>query len=283
MWLCSCLVCPPDRIVDSWARQIKYSLQHDDLFESPELVRVLLDESEDDFDENTDEAEESDLNDWIVQGVPRRPLYKEFAYRLVHWNRQVYSSSESLLSEEPRFMVEAECLGFREIKQRSLESPPKHHQETRNWMRQVGSWGILRILGIRDTIGSANITTIPCRTALLAASREIHHPNSLLTVAARARTKHAHRGKENFFGVAKGTPPVQNQQTEEILVRLLEKIVWMNMHSFGGLNDDDFAFEIRVREGYGARWLVHSAGKSLRFRGFLEPQMKDGHEQRWRH
>lgn len=37
--------------------------------------------------------------------------------------------------------------------------------------------------------------------------------------------------------------------------------------------------EIRTIEGYGVRWL-HDGTE---FRGFLEPQMEDGHEVGWRH
>ena len=37
--------------------------------------------------------------------------------------------------------------------------------------------------------------------------------------------------------------------------------------------------EIRTIEGYGVRWL-HDGSE---FRGFLEPQMEDGHSVGWRH
>lgn len=38
-------------------------------------------------------------------------------------------------------------------------------------------------------------------------------------------------------------------------------------------------FEVRTAEGYGARWLADGSD----FRGFLEPQMQDGHAKGWRH
>ena len=37
--------------------------------------------------------------------------------------------------------------------------------------------------------------------------------------------------------------------------------------------------EVRHEEGYGLRWLSDGS----EFRGFLEPQMKDGHAVGWRH
>ena len=38
-------------------------------------------------------------------------------------------------------------------------------------------------------------------------------------------------------------------------------------------------FEVRTAEGYGARWLADGS----EFRGFLEPQMEEGHSKGWRH
>jgi len=40
-----------------------------------------------------------------------------------------------------------------------------------------------------------------------------------------------------------------------------------------------YVIEARVKEGYGARWTAD--GKQ--FRGFLEPQMVDGHTAGWVH
>lgn len=300
--------------LETWACQVKWSLKHDanELGLSPLMTQFLLSSDDENFSQYMDMDEigvddDDDIEDkWIVQGVPRRPLYKEIGFRLFQWNKQVYLSTKNeenfqSLSEDPllqpisqqRFMVNAEWFGFQETKQHQLSLPPRTNSDIRNWIRKNKIPGILRILGYRDTIGSENnqkfatIMMLPSRTDLIIASRENHHPNSALTVAARARTKHAHRGKDGFFGIAKGSPSIQNQQTEIILMDLIKKATWMNLHSFGGLNDDDFAFEIRVAEGYGARWIVNDSSTNtsqrLRFRGFLEPQMEDGHEKGWKH
>lgn len=45
------------------------------------------------------------------------------------------------------------------------------------------------------------------------------------------------------------------------------------------LQQDIYVIEARVIEGYGVRWTAD--GKQ--FRGFLEPQMLDGHDVGWRH
>ena len=70
-----------------------------------------------------------------------------------------------------------------------------------------------------------------------------------------------------------------------------------------GSESESWVLEIRQREGYGARWLImqlppqttassrkdtcydqnSSLVQVVQFRGFLEPQMVDGHEKGWRH
>ena len=54
-----------------------------------------------------------------------------------------------------------------------------------------------------------------------------------------------------------------------------EKGSWINIH---GLPHEITIIELRVDKGYGIRWQIDGM-----FRGFLEPQMEDGHEKGWRH
>ena len=101
----------------------------------------------------------------------------------------------------------------------------------------------------------------------------------------------------------------QNQEAEKIVRNLLCNCVWINSHVFGGLpktgNEkagtmngemaSSWVVELRQEEGYGARWLVEEendndndnigqcSSVAVTFRGFLEPQMEDGHKLRWRH
>jgi hypothetical protein len=56
-----------------------------------------------------------------------------------------------------------------------------------------------------------------------------------------------------------------------VLNRILEDATWINIHS---LPHDIKVLEVRTREGYGARWFQNP----LEFRGFLEPQMPNGHQ-----
>jgi len=114
--------------------------------------------------------------------------------------------------------------------------------------------------------------------------REYLQPGATLSVGARAFMKHAHRGSEGFWnrateGTFAGGDESKNKVAEELICRVLNEAVWGNLHGLpGGL----LTFEVRVGQGYGARWTT-DAGGELRFRGLLEPQMKDGHEKRWRH
>jgi hypothetical protein len=98
-------------------------------------------------------------------------------------------------------------------------------------------------------------------------------------VAARARAKHAHRGKDRFFGLVTANADKQNKETHQIVLLLLRDAAWINIHTFGGTTEP--VLEVRVASGYGARWKLETT--DVFFRGFLEPQMPNGHEQKWRH
>jgi hypothetical protein len=436
-------------IVDDWIHHVWWSLKLDDFrfnnkyhySKAMKEIMLLQEEEEeksiingdDDFDNyyyignhdtNSDtgtdiDADADDLK-WIVQGLPRRPYYKELALRLYRWNLCYYhckgsslslSLSLSLSSSSSSYLiVPAESIGLREIITNNrhimdcteskndddisfpLQRPPKTVNEIRLWLSQIGDDGIFRLLGIRNTVGSIHpiekrLMMIPSRKSLMDAADCIHERKKiisssnkskynsksksnnnnnlqqLLTVAARARSKHAHRALKDssFFGTTiTGNPFKQNEETRIILRRLLNECIWINCHTFGGLslpnkneknqeaktknassmassaaslasssssnckdktvnhndndNDNDsdsdkneesesWVLEIRQREGYGARWVItqlppHMTASSrkstcydqnsslvqvVQFRGFLEPQMVDGHEKGWRH
>ena len=75
---------------------------------------------------------------------------------------------------------------------------------------------------------------------------------------------------------------------------MLREGVWCNLHVLPGAQRASLDFpqsgailEIRVTGGYGIRWAgdwtTDGRPSALSFRGFLEPQMLDGHEKGWRH
>lgn len=145
----------------------------------------------------------------------------------------------------------------------------------------LGVRGVLTCLGIRRTQGSVNSYLPPTREALVRAFKQRHtkeeSKNSTLTVGARALTKHYHRSSEGFWGKSKGSEDERNALAENILERLLNECVWINVHC---LPSEEPVVEVRVSEGYGARWFIK---KQNGFRGFLEPMMEGGHDRGWRH
>lgn len=153
---------------------------------------------------------------------------------------------------------------------------------------QLGPRGLLTCLGVRQTQGSVDKFSLPSRTALCRAFNQLNSQAaseeskgqeqvSLLTVGARALSKHSHRSSEGFWGRVRGTEAKKNELAEDILRRLLRDCVWVNIHC---LPNEEAVVEVRVEQGYGARWFIM---KQQGFRGFIEPQMPGGHEKHWRH
>lgn len=68
----------------------------------------------------------------------------------------------------------------------------------------------------------------------------------------------------------------KNKLTSEAIGSLLRDCCWMNVHltqPYGPV------FEIRVHEGYGARWSQDGS----KFIGFLEPYTPEGFSKGWKH
>ncbi|RIA91745.1 hypothetical protein C1645_104595 [Glomus cerebriforme] len=112
-----------------------------------------------------------------------------------------------------------------------------------------------------------------------------------LTVGAKAFSKHFHRDISNsFWGTCNGTEKQKNEQANRILTKILNDVAWINLHS---MVHGTRVFEVRNSEGYGARWEIQNVNTQdisssddktkITFRGFLEPQMKDGHLKGWIH
>lgn len=115
--------------------------------------------------------------------------------------------------------------------------------------------------------------------------------SSKITVGARAIVKHSERGKEvniqqlikKFWGICTGNLEEQNQRANELMKRMFEECIWINVHflphskeiievKYNNYN------QIRNSKGYGMRWEIGGE-----FRGLIEPQMDDGHKKKWKH
>lgn len=140
----------------------------------------------------------------------------------------------------------------------------------------LGKRGLLDLLGIRKTVGTKDLWP-PSREQLINSFVAFHHPPSLLSVGARALAKHHHRDQsESWWGNCTGKEQQKNEHALSVVTRILDNATWINIH---WLPQSIFVIEARVIEGYGARWTADGQ----QFRGFLEPQMVDGHEVGWKH
>jgi len=144
--------------------------------------------------------------------------------------------------------------------------------------RSLHSVQVARALfGLRSTAGSTSDFP-PDERDLMKAFKSKHtlHGVSILTVGARALSKHALRSRERWWGRCEGSEAAKNSSAEQLAKYIILHAVWLNCHS---LPHDIHIFELRVPEGYGMRWSVDG----FCFRGFLEPVMNNGHTVGWHH
>lgn len=147
-------------------------------------------------------------------------------------------------------------------------------QAIHNVIRLLGEHGLQHLLGMRHTVGSSWIL-YPSRDFLLNLFEKKHNPKAQLTVGARALSKHSIRCK-GAWGEMRGPECVQNEIARSTLLRIMEHCIWINIHL---LPHDIVALEIRIEDGFGARWdLTNSM-----FRGFVEPYMENGYAVHWIH
>ncbi|KAH9499935.1 hypothetical protein Btru_076957 [Bulinus truncatus] len=252
-------------------------LHRDDAFLSKSDLQTILKE------ENESEAAPR----ISIVGYPTYPLYREVANMLILWLTEKHCPSLDL----PRFDLLDEK-GYRETREAtiktvtplleglkslwSLWTEDEIKFRVREILLHLGLRGILDLLGIRKTTGTKEMLP-PSRKQLLASFTAKHHPNSDLSVGARALTKHYHRDQsDSWWGNCTGTEADKNRHALQIMEKVLDNAVWINIH---WLPQDVYIIEARQDQGYGLRWSADGAS----FRGFLEPQMIDGHEVGWRH
>jgi len=155
----------------------------------------------------------------------------------------------------------------------------------KDFLLSIEPRGLLTCLGLRKTTGSQDFA-FPQKSTLLEAfnryntlldEEELQRNKNIpkLTVGARALTKHAHRSSEGFWGKNAGSEAQKNERANQIVNKILDECVWINIHA---LPHNEVIMECRIEKGYGARWTLRGE-----FRGFLEPQMEEGHEKKWRH
>ncbi|XP_024996369.1 uncharacterized protein LOC112529352 isoform X4 [Cynara cardunculus var. scolymus] len=139
--------------------------------------------------------------------------------------------------------------------------------------------GVQRLLGIAHTIGTIPDALPLPRSTLLHSFSLPHNPDvksSVLNIGARALAKHVNRSNGKFWGSFAGSEPQKNMLAFKVISNLIAHCCWLNVHI---VPPHGAIFEIRVQDGYGARWSL----KPTKFIGFLEPYTKDGYMKGWKH
>ncbi|XP_020884209.1 uncharacterized protein LOC9317972 isoform X3 [Arabidopsis lyrata subsp. lyrata] len=146
--------------------------------------------------------------------------------------------------------------------------------------------GVQNLLGLSHTTGSIFHALPPPRSMLLSSFMLPYKPKikgCRLSHGARALAKHVDRSSDGFWGVLQGSvffflfsDSDKNKCAMKIINRFIGHCCWMNVHIVPPHGE---VFEIRVAQGFGARW----SRDGTKFIGFLEPYMEDGHSMAWKH
>ena len=217
---------------------------------------------------------------------PKFPLYIELCKKLLLW---MENGDFPVKSKDCGLLTERDFIAQREEMTKKttplLEALRSSWTETSDFekahqltlvLKLLGIRGILDLLNICHTQGSVDVLP-PSVSSLLASFNKKHKPNSNLTVGARALSKHCHRDvTSEWWGACAGSEQVKNEHANTVVNRILNDSSWINIHL---LPHDLKVIEVTCAEGYGARW-SHDGST---FRGFLEPQMEDGHAVGWKH
>lgn len=261
----------------SYVRMIlKDEKQRSDKFLSDEDLNHLLDES------NADSNQRK-----TILGYPSFPLYRDLGTMLRLWmdNRScpVLDLPKYDLLDEKTY-VESRLAKFKSITPllEGLETlwdiwaVEERKFRIRDIMVTLGKRGLMDLFGVRNTVGTREIFPPP-RKVMEEAFTKKHSPNAELSVGARALAKHHHRDQtDSWWGICTGNEKAKNKNALDNMNKVLDNATWINIH---WLPQDVIIMEARHGDGYGARWSPD--GKE--FRGFLEPQMVDGHTVGWRH
>eukprot|EP00744_Colponema_vietnamica_P010488 GILI01014818.1.p1 GENE.GILI01014818.1~~GILI01014818.1.p1 ORF type:complete len:329 (+),score=18.30 GILI01014818.1:35-988(+) len=159
------------------------------------------------------------------------------------------------------------------------------------------------LFNFRITIGTVTAIgllgfSLPPTDLLLACFQKPHcPPREVIHVGARALAKHVHRDNSlSWWGNhhLTGTQAKKNAAADAVLSRILSgsgsSCGWRNFHV---LPHGFVVYEVRVPEGYGARWQLDTnqltsadtplSPDAFTFRGFLEPHDLQGHANAWQH
>lgn len=87
-----------------------------------------------------------------------------------------------------------------------------------------------------------------------------------MTEGARALTKHVNRCSSNYWGKVEGNDSVKNRLAMEVITRIIGHCQWLNVHV---VQPHGAVLEIRIPQGYGARWSADGTKVILTFMRFI--------------
>ncbi|MBA0648333.1 hypothetical protein Goarm_012969, partial [Gossypium armourianum] len=126
--------------------------------------------------------------------------------------------------------------------------------------------GVQSLLGLAHTTGTISDALPPPKSTLLSSFMLSYNPDvkgSTLTHGARALAKHVNRSSNKYWGNLNGSGELlccpssifpdsnKNKLAMGVIMDLISNSCWLNMYTVQPHGD---VFEIRVAEGYGARW-----------------------------
>ncbi|KAL4567689.1 hypothetical protein LXL04_023281 [Taraxacum kok-saghyz] len=117
--------------------------------------------------------------------------------------------------------------------------------------------GVQRLLRMSHTVGTIPDALPLPKSTLLSAFSSPHNPNvksSILSDGARALAKHVNRSNGKFWGSFAGNESHKNMLAVNAINHLVAHCCWMNVHT---IPPHGAVFEIRVYDGYGARWALN--------------------------
>ncbi|OIT07232.1 hypothetical protein A4A49_63112, partial [Nicotiana attenuata] len=132
--------------------------------------------------------------------------------------------------------------------------------------------GVQRLLGFVCTVGTVSEALPPAASTLISSFLLPHNPNakgSTLTDGARAMSKHVNRSSDSYWGSFSGSDSDKNRVALDVISDLITHCCWINVHI---VPPHGVVFEIRVANGYGARWSkdgskVHTPVRRWPFKG----------------
>ncbi|XP_014622848.1 uncharacterized protein [Glycine max] len=188
-----------------------------------------------------------------VQGVRRYPTF--FAMLEAESLGKVLPGVES--SEEGVKVYQRFCTEEKEQANGVLaivvsKFTPQPYDSLARLFCELSYEGVQSLLGLMHTTGTIPNALPPPISTLLASFNFPCNPNENgLTDGARALAKHACRSSSGYWGSLNGNDSNKNRLAMDVINRLISHCCWLNVYT---VPPHGVVFEIRVANGYGARW-----------------------------